>query len=265
MGFEMIRRKSLWIILFSLCLMTTLNAAVTTTSPDDIPLNVIDAGVAPRFTNVPINPVLYPGFHVPQACCIHPYDPDFHAFPVVLSFTSSMLSAIPAAVLAQVPDAHRSTAKLFLNVQDTPWLETTPALVRAHALFPSMGNRPAGIKVLNDSGSLLVNSTGSVHSHDAVASPNNFPILGLDINLVNGLWSIVTHGSETFVTRHTLLPAAQNFQLENFLFDRVKAEGEPELVVPKTEFVGKLTPKFFAPLLTADYADFLRTLGITVS
>lgn len=243
----------------------TASSGETIISADDSPLSVIDAGVAPRFTNVPTNHVLYPGFYVPQACCIHPYDPDFHAFPVVVSFTNSMLGAIPAAVLAQVPDAHRSSAKLFINVQDTPWPDSTPALVRAHALFPSMGNRTAGIKVLNDSGSLLLDTSGSVHSHDAVASPNNFPIPGLDINRVNALWSVVTHGAETFVTRHTLLPAAQHFQLENFLFDRVQDDGEPEVVVPKIKFVGTLTPRFFAPLLSTDYLNFLGTLGVTTS
>lgn len=266
----MVDRKFLWRILLSICLVLPLNAA--TTSPDDNPLNVIDAGVGPRFTNVPVNTVLYPYAKLPQACCIHPYNPYFHAFPVVLSFTNSMLSAIPAKVLAHLPDADRAGIRMYLNMQDIPWPESAPALVRAHALFPSMGNRTAGVKVLNDAGGLLLNDTDSVHSHDAIASPDNFPIIGLDINRINALWSIVTHGAETFVTRHILLPAAQNYQLENFFCNRVKVEVEIENkkymvdgVEPKAQFVGSLTPKFFAPLLTADYVDFLKALGVTIN
>jgi hypothetical protein len=241
--------------------LVQLNAAATITSADDTPLNLINM----RITNVPINPVLYPGANLPQACCIHPYNPEFHSFPVVVNFTNSLLSNIPSAVLAHIPDSRRSAAKLYLNVQDTPWAAATPALVRAHALFPSMGNRHATIKVVNDSGNLLVNATDGIHSHDSIASPNNFPVPGLDINKVNALWSIVEHGSETFVTRHVLLPIMQNEQLTTVLFDTIKIDGEPESFVPKTEFAGKITPKFFIPLLTADWADFLKSLNVTVN
>jgi hypothetical protein len=237
-----------------------LNAAATITSADDSLLSITNT----RITNVPINPVLYPGANLPQACCIHPYDPVFHAFPVVINFTNSLLSTIPAAILEQIPSSARASARMCLNIQDTPWDIATPALVRAHALFPSMGNRPANIKVSNDSGALVVNESGGIHSHDAIASPNNFTIPGLDISRVNALWSIVSCGSDTFVTRHVLLPIDRTEALTRFFFDTVKIDGEAEAFIPKTEFVGMLTPRFFAPLLTSDWADFLRGLGITI-
>lgn len=253
--------KNLSKLLLVANLFVQLNATADITSADDIPLNMADLLI----TNVPINPVLYPGANLPQACCIHPYNPEFHAFPVVVNFTNSLLESIPPAVLAHVPDAAKPTAKLYLNVQDTPWPTSTPALVRAHALFPSMGNRPATIKVINDSGTLLVNAAGGIHSHDAIASPDNFPIPALDINKVNALWSIVNCGSETFVTRHVLLPIMQNEQLTNFFFNKEKFDGQPETFSPKTEYFGKITPKFFTPLLTTDWADFLKSLNVTVT
>lgn len=253
--------KNLFKLLLVANLLMHLNAAEAIASPDDSPLNIINM----RITNVPINAALYPDANLPQACCIHPYNPDFHEFPIVINFSNSLLSAIPSAILAHIPDAAKLTAKLYLNVQDTPWPTSTPALVRAHALFPSMGNRPATIKVINDSGTLLVNAAGGIHSHDAIASPDNFPIPALDINKVNALWSIVNCGSETFVTRHVLLPIMQNEQLTNFFFNKEKFDGQPETFSPKTEYFGKITPKFFTPLLTTDWADFLKSLNVTVT
>lgn len=252
--------KNLFKLLLVANLLMHLNAAEAIASPDDSPLNIINM----RITNVPINAALYPDANLPQACCIHPYNPDFHEFPIVINFSNSLLSAIPSAILAHIPDAAKLTAKLYLNVQDTPWEAATTALVRAHALFPSMGNRSATIQVINDSGVLLVNASGGIHSHDAIASPDNFPIPGLAINKVNALWSIVNCGNEAFITRHVLLPIIQNERLKNFFFDTLKVDGEPEAFTPKEQFAGKITPKFFMPLLTTDWGNFLQSLNVTV-
>lgn len=231
----------------------------------DLPLSIIDAGVAPRITNVGVNTALYSEYNLPQACCVNPYDPFYHSFPVVVKYDSSLLSILPEFVLQKVSEENRSKISVYLNIQDTPWPKETPALIRAHPLFNSMGNRQAKIKVLNDIGEILLESTGNIHSHDAIASPNNFAILGIDVSKTNVFWSIVECELGTILTRHILLTTEQNQQLLDNFFSVLKQEGEPESLILKDMFAGNLTSKLFLPLLTKEWSDYIKNLGVIIS
>ena len=138
--------------------------------------------------------------------------------------------------------------QLFLNVQDNPWNGNSIEL-RPHAFsdfFPVMGKDYQGVsaQVLRGDGTMMHKSTGSVYSHDSVASPNNFDIAGLDHNVNEAFYSIVTYNNRSVITRHILLTVS------------VRELFQERLLYSTKDII--YSPSFFTPLLSDNYIDFLE-------
>lgn len=224
-------------------------------------LPIIETFMGSRRTNVGCHSTLYPHLNLPLAINCHPYNPTdvlgsavpaCASHPLVIKYAPDLCrDMLPDYIRTQLGAAPESN--LFLNVQSNPW-NGTPIQLRAHAFsdfFPGMGGNYSGVSALvcRGDGTVLLNTTSSVHLHDGIASPSNFDIAGLDHTHIEDFYSIVGYGGRTVITRHILLtvPTCEIFQ---------------ELLCTPVAPIVDRSSSFFAPLLGADYSNFLEVNGI---
>ena len=227
-------------------------------------LPIIETFMGSRRTNVGCHATLYPGLNMALAVNCHPYNPTdvmgspapaTASHPLVLKYDPGTVRDILPAFISGQLDAADAACQLYLNVQDNPW-NGTQILLRSHAFsdfFPAMGGNHAGVTALvcRGDGTVLLNTTSSVHLHDGVASPSNFAIAGLDHTRMEDFFSIVALGGRTVITRHILLtvPTCEIFQ------GLLCAPIDVGAAIDRS-------PSFFSPLLGSDYATFLGMNGI---
>lgn len=187
----------------------------------------------PRLSNLPIIGPYRPTLALPQAPLIQPYHPDEHAREdsrredrfahghVMVSVAIQMswvIEGLPHGVrellgMAHIPLEHLD---VFLIIQDNPWEQETPLLLRAHPYLHPRAEERGAYTLSNQIQASLADvgrqfsawESYFVHTHDGQFSPNNMRIVGNTTpESTRSIYSLITNPvlNRSALTLHVLL------------------------------------------------------------